>query len=214
MPERTDCPICEMLDELGLDIPCWKCGEPVRVKRPRVICPDNVPASQKDIQKELLGSFLQRYEWDVFFSGSFSRIAGKPRREYWIRWLVNHLGRLAGQRRPPGTENRWRRPYAFIAHEVGPTTGRDHVHALIGGVKPFPAYCGKRLEPGQWGKNCCALHSWPCGYARARAYKPMLGAAHYLTKYTVKAIGDWAIVGDPIEARRYYFFACQPGAAQ
>jgi len=87
------------------------------------------------------------------------------------------------------------KPYAFRADEYGPATGRFHLHALIGNVKTVAMYCGRHLPAGFWGKSCCALHQWPCGYARLFAYDPQLGARFYLSKYVTKAMGDWQLVG-------------------
>lgn len=84
---------------------------------------------------------------------------------------------------------------AFRADEYGERQGRLHMHALIAGVKSLRRYCGTALPAGQWGKKCCFVHAWPCGYARVLDYDSSLGAGYYISKYTVKLCGDWALYG-------------------
>lgn len=86
-------------------------------------------------------------------------------------------------------------PYAFRADEYGPLYGRYHLHALIGNVAHLQRYCGERLPKGAWGKSCCWVHRWPCGIARIFPYDPQRGAHFYLSKYVVKAIANWDVIG-------------------
>ena len=65
--------------------------------------------------------------------------------------------------------------YAFRGDEYGVLNGRYHIHALLGNVGDFPAYCGERLparNPGDKPRPCCGVHSWPGGYARVFPYDP------------------------------------------
>jgi hypothetical protein len=86
-------------------------------------------------------------------------------------------------------------PYAFRADEYGPRGGRLHLHALIGNVSHLQRFCGVRLPPHSWGKLCCWVHRWPCGYARILAYDASQGARYYVSKYVMKALGDWELLG-------------------
>lgn len=104
-------------------------------------------------------------------------------------------------------------PYSFRADEYGPLGGRFHMHALIGNVGHVEPYCGERLPSGQWGKRCCWVHRWPCGYARILPYDAKLGARYYLTKYVAKASGDWELIGFERDVLRFQSTPVQSGPA-
>src|SRR5262249_13093224 len=85
--------------------------------------------------------------------------------------------------------------YAFRGDEYGVSNGRYHIHALLGNVGDFPAFCGERLaprKPGEKPRPCCGVHSWPGGYARVLPYDPAISATGYVSKYVTKDFGDWS----------------------
>jgi hypothetical protein len=51
------------------------------------------------------------------------------------------------------------------------------------------------LPHGKWGRPCCWLHRWPCGYARILPYDPTKGARYYVAKYVSKTLGDYDFIG-------------------
>lgn len=183
---------------------------------------DGLSAGSDDVRRELLSSWLTRFEWNAFFTGTFrpredSRdplhlrglnlkqpISGPSVLHEALHWL-RRVSHVSAQRLPVGTPFRWaERAYAALFHEKGPLTGRHHLHALVGGLRGFPAWCGMVLPVGweDW-FDCCLAHSWPWGISRGLPYDPTQGAAHYLTKYSVKGDGawgegDWMVVGSPL----------------
>ena len=58
-------------------------------------------------------------------------------------------------------------------------SGGTHFHALIGGLEPTVS----RRAAWEWWKVRCGIN-------RIEPYDPARGAAHYLTKYVVKQLGD------------------------
>lgn len=58
-------------------------------------------------------------------------------------------------------------------------SGGTHFHGLIGGIPPNVS----RREAWAWLKERCGMN-------RIEPYEPSRGAAHYLTKYVVKELGD------------------------
>jgi hypothetical protein len=146
--------------------------------------------------------------WDWFGTFTFSDPISSAGAHYWFdRYLRSVEDAINGWSLPdPKRSNGWGyadmqatlpRIYvkAFRADEYGPRRGRLHMHALIAGVGELKRFCGQSLPPGQWGRKCCFVHAWPCGYARVLDYDPNLGAGYYISKYTVKAFGDWALYG-------------------
>ena len=127
----------------------------------------------------------QRYPWDWFATLTFAREGITPAgAQYWFRRYLDDAGRAGASV-----------PYAFRADEYGPLYGRYHLHALVGNVSHLQIYCGGRLPRGEWGKPCCWLHRWPCGHARIYAYDPQRGAQYYLSKYLVKTLANWELIG-------------------
>ncbi len=160
-------------------------------------------AGSADVRRELLGSWLQSFPWDAFATYTFELPRSPGRALWWARRHLHQLNHWVGRSRPPGSPDRWaRKPYAAVFHEIGPCGGRGHLHALVGNMRPFPAYCGNLLLPGVWAEHCCLAHSWLCGIARAVPYNPELGAAHYLTKYSVKSDGEWCFLGRPARPQK------------
>lgn len=124
--------------------------------------------------------------WDVFATWTFARPVTVNGAMYQAR---RHLAVL---------EKRAELPlYGFVAAERGDRGGLIHLHALLGNVGVLKPYCGDRLRPGEWGKPCCMVHSWPCGIARVLPYDPQLGAKHYVSKYVVKSLAEWELFGFP-----------------
>ena len=140
----------------------------------------------EELKKEM-GTWLgQLAPWDVFSTWTFSRLVQASGAMYWARRHLRYLEKSAEQ------------PiYAFTGAERGRSGGLIHVHALVGNVAHLKTYCGQRLAPGAWARNCCQLHAWPCGIARVRPYDPALGAAHYVAKYISKKLAEWELVGFP-----------------
>lgn len=170
--------------------------------------PDGV-ATATDVRQELLSGWLQRFRWDVFLTGTLARSPKSSETAFALfgRWL-KVMETVASRARCPGAPFRWaRKPYAAAFQEVGPLTGRNHLHALVGNLDPIPAYCGVRLDLDDLKSlrarhsllRCCVLHSWNhYGIARSVDYDPEKGASHYVTKYACKesSAGDWRIFGE------------------
>lgn len=146
--------------------------------------------------------------WNWFVTLTFSNLVTAPGAHYWFQKFLGKLEAALNGWSPskPSSSNGWGytdaqrtfpriRVQAFAADEYGPRHGRLHVHALIAGVSSIPRYCGARLAPGQWGRSCCAVHFWACGYARVLAFDPARGASFYISKYTVKEAGNWSLHG-------------------
>jgi hypothetical protein len=131
---------------------------------------------------------LDGYVWQWFSTYTFNMQA-KPDTAH--RMFRNHLSFI---------ENRvGLKVYAFRGDEFGVLNGRYHIHALIGNVGEFPAYCGEHLpnrKPGDKPRPCCGVHSWPGGYARVFPYDPAISATGYVSKYVTKDFGDWDLIGD------------------
>ena len=146
--------------------------------------------------------------WDWFGTYTFSEQVSAAAAHYWfdryIKKAENALNSWAEPLSKPS--NAWgyvcpqmsfprSRIQAFRVDEYGPRRGRLHIHALLGNTQGIKRWCGQNLPPGQWGKSCCFVHAWQCGYARVLEYDPKLGARYYVSKYITKAFGDWQLYG-------------------
>jgi len=163
--------------------------------------PQNYEAErrQRRLVKDELAAMLNGYKWD-WFSTYTLNMQAKPATAH--NMFRNHLAFLEKQAGLP--------IYAFRGDEYGVLHGRFHLHALIGNVGEFPAYCGERLPPRNPGikpRPCCGVHSWPGGYARVFKYDPHISATGYVSKYVTKDFGDWDLTGDfiPLEERQLSF---------
>lgn len=171
---------------------CPKCASPYdrgKFARPYFICRQCGHRWSENPIVEALSGFLedlhQKYPWDWFGTFTFARKAISPEGAcYWFRRYLEEAGRVGIAK-----------PYAFRADEYGPATGRFHLHALIGNVSHLTMYCQQRLLAREWGRPCCWLHRWPCGYARIFPYDPSRGARHYLSKYVTKDLANWDLIG-------------------
>jgi hypothetical protein len=135
-------------------------------------------------------AWLDQFVWNWFATYTFAEPVSAYGAHYMFTRHLRFLERLAQMS-----------IYAFRADEYGPVNGRFHMHALIGNVGSIPAFCGVRLGPEVWGRPCCAVHAWPCGFARVLEYDARMGATGYVTKYVVKEqFGDFDIYGDLIAA--------------
>lgn len=142
---------------------------------------------------DAMGDWLLKLTpWDWFATLTFNRIVSVNGAHYWFKRYVEWAEKASGV------------PVrAFRADEYGPLHGRLHIHALMGNVTLGPlfeqgsllAFCGERLPPGQTGRTCCATHAWLCGYARVFPFDVDKGASYYVSKYVVKANGDWELIG-------------------
>lgn len=148
--------------------------------------------------KQAMGQWLGGLApWDVFATWTFSRLVNVQGAMYMGRRHLRWVEKAAGVR-----------VYGFVGVEKGDTGGLIHLHALLGNVAHLKAYCGVRLEPGQWGHACCMVHAWPCGYARVLPYDPKLGACYYISKYITKRLAEWELVGFPAKPQ----FCLDPAA--
>jgi len=131
--------------------------------------------------------------WDVFATWTFSRPVTTAGAMHWARRHIRIL------------EKRATLPlYGFVASEQGDRGGLIHLHALLGNVATLRLYCGERFDPGEWGKNCCMVHAWPCGYARVLPYNAKLGAKYYVAKYLVKNLAEWELTGFPAQPQKAF----------
>jgi hypothetical protein len=203
------------------DTSCPKCQAPYRrgkFKRPYFICACCGHRWSENPVTDALGRFLEElhghHPWDWFFTGTFAKPISPAGAHYMFSRYLETIQRQmtreqigkpacgtdysAADGQPSILKFRVFTPYAFRADEYGPLGGRFHLHALIGNVKTVTRFCGQLLRQGDWGKPCCALHLWSCGYARIFPYEPSLGARFYLSKYVTKALGDYDLIGiDP-----------------
>ena len=172
-------------------IDCPHCGAPYargKYSRPYLICCQCGHRWSENPIVQAWGTFLeevhQKYPWDWFGTFTFARQISPAGAGYWFRKYLEELGRAGIAK-----------PYAFRADEYGPLNGRFHLHALVGNVSHLTIYCGERLPRNVWGRNCCWLHGWRCGYARIYPYDPAKGARSYLSKYVTKALANWDLFG-------------------
>src|SRR5262249_16524228 len=122
--------------------------------------PETPPATHRDIQKELMATWLEHLApWNVFFTGTWSRPVTLDGVLYGTRRFLEKLESWAGVP-----------VYAFVGVERGSNGGLLHVHALIGNIGHLRPFCGKRLSATEHGLPCCLVHAWPWGYARAFPY--------------------------------------------
>jgi len=146
--------------------------------------------------------------WDWFGTFTFSELVTSTAARYWFRrylgWAEDAVNGWRLQAPCPANGYGYvdTNPLvprvaiqAFRGDEFDPRGGRLHIHSLIAGVSSLTIHCGTNLSPGEWGRDCCWTHRWPCGYARVFAYDPNLGAAYYVTKYVTKPFGDWELCG-------------------
>jgi len=145
-----------------------------------------VPSDQQEL-KTAMGEWLAELgPWDVFATWTFSRLVQVNGVMFWARRHLRWIEKTAGQP-----------VYAFIGVERGSAGGLLHIHALLGNVAHLKPYCGERLAPGKWGRDCCLVHGWPAGIARVLPYDPKLGARFYVSKYITKRLAEWELWGFP-----------------
>ena len=152
--------------------------------------PQNYEAERKRRQliTDEIATWLDSFHWDWFATYTFNMQAKPETAHKMFRNHVAFIGKRAGLP-----------VYAFRADEYGVLNGRYHIHALIGNVGGFPAYCGEFLparNPGDKPRPCCGVHSWPGGYARVFPYDAAVSATGYVSKYVTKDFGDWDPIGD------------------
>lgn len=153
--------------------------------------------NSKDALKEEMGKWLGTLApWDVFSTWTFSRIVSVAGAMYWARRHIRKLDEMGGM----GTGS----TYAFVGAERGRSGGLVHLHALAGNVGHLKAYCGVPLPPREWGRDCCMVHAWPCGYARVLPYDVKLGGSFYVAKYVAKELAEWELVSFPIQAQKSF----------
>jgi len=135
-----------------------------------------------------MAAMLDAFKWDWF--GTYT-LNMQARPETAHSMFRNHLAFLEKHAHLP--------VYAFRGDEYGVLYGRYHIHALLGNVGEFPAFCGERLlsrGPGEKPRPCCGTHSWPGGYARVYQYDPAKGASGYVSKYVTKDFSDYDLFGN------------------
>jgi hypothetical protein len=170
-----------------------------------------VPSNDEEL-KSAMGDWLgQLAPWDVFSTWTFGGPPSKSDAPIWGQRLSRKSGAFGrwhgistqgalywGRRHLQWLENAAaQRVYGFLGVERGKTGGLVHLHALLGNVSHLKAFCGEKLPPGHWGRGCCMVHAWPCGYARVLPYDPKRGARHYVSKYIAKRLSEWELVGFP-----------------
>jgi len=196
--------------------PCPQCKAPFRrSRRPYFVCESCEHRWSENPLIEALGNFLEdlhaHHPWDWFFTGTFANPVSPNGAHYMFNRYMQGIQRQMAQAQigkpacgtdysdadgqPSILKFRVYKPYAFRADEYGPLGGRFHLHALIGNVSMVERFCGELLGKRVWGKPCCAVHRWPCGYARIFPYEPARGARFYLSKYVTKALGDYDLIG-------------------
>jgi hypothetical protein len=160
--------------------------------------PQNYEAERRRrrLVKDRIAEMLNGYQWD-WFSTYTVNMQAKPDTVHTM--FRNHLAFIERKAGVP--------VYAFRGDEYGVLNGRFHLHALLGNVGGFPAYCGERLparNPGDKPRPCCGVHSWLGGYARVFPYDPAISATGYVSKYVTKDFGDWELIGDfvPVAERQ------------
>jgi hypothetical protein len=173
-------------------VDCPKCSAPymhTRFYRPYFICQSCGHRWSINPVTDAWGKFLeeihQHHPWDWFVTLTFARGEITPfGAQHMFKRYLREIGQAGAAE-----------PYAFRADEYGPRTGRLHLHALIGNVGHLQFFCGQKLPKNTWGERCCWLHRWYCGHARIFPYDPALGARFYLSKYVVKALGEYEFIG-------------------
>ena len=138
--------------------------------------------------KDSIAEMLDGFAWDRFATYTLNMQA-KPDTVHTM--FRNHLAFIEKQSGLP--------IYAFRGDEYGVLNGRFHIHALLGNIGDFPAYCGEALphrNPGAKPRPCCGVHSWPGGYARVFPYDPAISATGYVSKYVTKDFGDYELIGN------------------
>jgi len=173
------------------DVTCPKCGVIFRrdAFKPYLSCPGCLSRFSLDRTRDELAHFLtslhHKFPWDWYATFTFARDTITPAgAQYCFRRYLDSAARVGGSV-----------PYAFRADEYGPLYGRYHLHALVGNVSHLPIFCGVLLDRGEWGKSCCWVHRWLCGYARIYPYDPERGAIYYLSKYVTKQFATWELIG-------------------
>jgi hypothetical protein len=124
-----------------------------------------------------------QWEWSWFFTGTFD-----PKK---VRHGTRTTWGWAATEKAWGDFLAWVQPSArgsqglsgslwwVRGREPHHDSGGTHFHALIGGLDPTVS----RRDAWAWWKDRCGIN-------RIEPYEPSRGAAHYLTKYVVKQLGD------------------------
>jgi hypothetical protein len=168
---------------------CQSRYSPGKFRKPYFICAPCGHRWSENPVVDALGCWLKElhstYPWDWFATLTFARDGISPAgAQYWFRRYLEDAARAGAAK-----------PYAFRADEYGPRNGRYHLHALVGNVRHLQIFCGERLAKDAWGQHCCWVHRWPCGYARIYSYDAERGANYYLSKYVVKSLANWDVIG-------------------
>lgn len=125
----------------------------------------NTSCRQVNLLREAWVNLLNRYKWDWFTTLTFRDIpktyTAINRAKKWINAIERAELKKIGY---------------YIAMEKS-LRGTPHFHALMGNLSEV-----RRLT---W------MDRWKYGYARIYKYDSKLGAAHYLTKYTLKDQTGW-----------------------
>lgn len=146
-----------------------------------------VGAEDRRQQLREWGDWLEReWSWDLFVTlthdnseaalgrGTRSIVGWKASSDRWDRWLSEAV--IPNSRSGTGLPD----PYWVRGREPNPWRKGTHFHALVGGV-------GDVNRRGLWR---WWFQEQGYGLARILPYEPSKGAAHYLTKYVVKELGD------------------------
>jgi len=143
------------------------------------------PGQWKEIATEWGDWLSAEWEWDVFATlthdnspqalgqGTRSIVGWTASAKRWDSWLADTV--IPKSRPADGLPD----PYWVRGREPNPWRKGTHFHALLGGLGDVSR---RDLWAGWFERGY--------GVARILPYDPRLGAAHYLTKYVVKELGD------------------------
>jgi len=160
---------------------------------------DSVTTDRKEALSQWGDWLSTHWDWDLFVTlthdnseaalgrGTRTIVGWSASSDRWDQWLdesvIPRIRRSAGGL--PGS------PYWVRGREPNPWRKGTHFHALIGGVGDIDRRAIWRdwfAQPEDGGLGF--------GLARILPYEPSRGAAHYLTKYVVKDLGDIVFSGN------------------
>jgi hypothetical protein len=120
--------------------------------------------------------FIRDRDWDHYCTLTTRvPVSSAALRKQFDRW-ISKLARLAR-----------RQPYFVVFVESSPT-GRNHIHALLGGTGGVPI---ELLDK-----------AWDGGFSRIAVYNPAGGAAGYVSKFVLSEHTEWDVSANLPRPRR------------